>query len=61
MTTGFHALRNRRRVREVVLYAFDLIRHDGEGLRNLPLIDRKRRLASLSAYPSGARSSSLSI
>jgi hypothetical protein len=24
----------------------DLIRHDGEGLRNLPLIDRKRRLAS---------------
>ena len=45
-TTGFHALRNRRRVREVVLYAFDLIRHDGEGLRNLPLIDRKRRLAS---------------
>jgi ATP-dependent DNA ligase len=42
----FHALRNRRRVREVVLYAFDLIRHDGEDLRNLPLIDRKRRLAS---------------
>ena len=43
---GFHARRNRRRVREVVLYAFDLIRHDGEDLRNLPLIDRKRRLAS---------------
>ena len=45
-TTGFHALRNRRRDREVVLYAFDLIRHEGEALRNLPLIDRKRRLAS---------------
>ena len=45
-TTDFHVLRNRRRVREVVLYAFDLIRHDGEDLRNLPLIDRKRRLAS---------------
>jgi len=29
-----------------MLYAFDLIRHDGEDLRNLPLIDRKRRLAS---------------
>ena len=44
-TTGVHALRNRRRDREVVLYAFDL-RHEGEDLRNLPLIDRMRRLAS---------------
>ena len=34
------------RVHEVVLYAFDLIEHDGDDLRNLPLIDRKRRLAS---------------
>ena len=32
-----------------MLYAFDLIGHDGEDLRNLPLIDRKRRLASCSA------------
>jgi len=45
-TRGFHALRNRRRDREVVLDAFDLIRHEGEDLRNLPLIDRMRRLAS---------------
>jgi bifunctional non-homologous end joining protein LigD len=31
----------------VVLYAFDLIEHDGEDLRKLPLIERKRRLAKL--------------
>ena len=30
-----------------VLYAFDLIEHDGNDLRDLPLIDRKRRLARL--------------
>jgi bifunctional non-homologous end joining protein LigD len=30
-----------------VLYAFDLIEHDGDDLRDLPLIDRKRRLAKL--------------
>ena len=46
-TPDFHALRNRRRGREVVLYAFDLIEHDGEDLRKLPLIERKRRLAKL--------------
>ena len=27
-----------------MLYAFDLIEHDGGDLRDLPLIDRKRRL-----------------
>ena len=27
--------------------AFDLIEHDGDDLRDLPLIDRKRRLARL--------------
>ena len=27
--------------------AFDLIQHDGEDLRHVPLIDRKRRLAEL--------------
>ena len=31
----------------MVLYAFDLIEHDGEDLRKLPLIERKRRLAKL--------------
>jgi len=30
-----------------VLYAFDLIEHDGEDLRDLALIERKRRLARL--------------
>ena len=46
-TPDFHALRNRRRGREVVLYAFDLIGHDGDDLCGLPLIERKRRLAKL--------------
>ena len=32
---------------EAVLYAFDLIEHDGDDLRDLPLIERKRRLAKL--------------
>ena len=27
---------------EAMLFAFDLIEHDGEDLRDLPLIDRKR-------------------
>ena len=30
-----------------MLYAFDLIEHDGNDLRDLPLIERKRRLAKL--------------
>ena len=46
-TPDFHALRNRRRGREAVLYAFDLIEHDGDDLRDLPLIERKRRLEKL--------------
>ena len=46
-TPDFHALRGRRRGHEAVLYAFDLIEHDGDDLRDLPLIDRKRRLAEL--------------
>jgi hypothetical protein len=29
------------------LYAFDLIEHDGEDIRNLPLLDRKAALARL--------------
>ena len=46
-TPDFHALRNRRRGREVVLFAFDLIGHDGDDLCDLPLIERKRRLKKL--------------
>ena len=46
-TPDFHALRSRRRGHEAVLYAFDLIEHDGDDLRDLPLIERKRRLAKL--------------
>jgi ATP-dependent DNA ligase len=30
-----------------VLFAFDLIEHDGDDLRDLPLIERKRRLTRL--------------
>lgn len=30
-----------------MLFASDLIEHDGGDLRDLPLIDRKRRLAEL--------------
>ena len=35
-------------------YAFDLIEHDGDDLRNLPLIERKRRLARLLGRVRGA-------
>ena len=43
----FHALRSKRRGPEAVLYAFDLLEHDGADLRDLPLIERKQRLARL--------------
>ena len=46
-TPDFHALRSQRRGNEAVLYAFDLIEHDGDDLCDLPLIERKRRLAKL--------------
>ena len=46
-TPDFHALRSQHRGHEAVLVAFDLIEHDGEDLRDLPLIERKRRLARL--------------
>ena len=39
--------RSQRRGSEAVLFAFDLIEHDGDDLRDLPLIERKRRLARL--------------
>ncbi len=43
----FHALRTRRNGHAVVLYAFDLIGHDGDDLCSLSLLQRKRRLAKL--------------
>jgi bifunctional non-homologous end joining protein LigD len=43
----FHALRTRRTGHAVVIYAFDLIEHDGDDLRKLPLIERKWRLFKL--------------
>ena len=46
-TPDFRALRSKRRGHEAVLYAFDLIEHDGDDLRDLPLIDRKWRLKKL--------------
>jgi ATP-dependent DNA ligase len=43
----FQPFRSQRRGSEAVLFAFDLIEHDGDELRHLPVIDRKRRLAKL--------------
>lgn len=57
-TPDFHALRGRRRGHEAVLFAFDLLEHDGDDLRDLPLIDRKRRLKDCWAGPSGIPSGS---
>jgi bifunctional non-homologous end joining protein LigD len=43
----FDALHRRGTVSEAMLYAFDLLELDGEDLRHMPLLDRKRRLARL--------------
>ena len=43
----FDALRSRRRDHETMLYAFDLIEHDGDDLRGVALIERKQRLGRL--------------
>jgi bifunctional non-homologous end joining protein LigD len=43
----FDALHRRGTVSEAMLYGFDLLELDGEDLRGLPLIDRKKRLARL--------------
>jgi bifunctional non-homologous end joining protein LigD len=43
----FDALHRRGTVSEAMLYAFDLLELDGEDLRTLPLVDRKRRRAGL--------------
>jgi ATP dependent DNA ligase domain len=46
LCSGLTASR-REAARTAILYAFDLIEHDGEDLRNLPFLDRKAALASL--------------
>jgi bifunctional non-homologous end joining protein LigD len=43
----FDALHRHRTVSEAMLYAFDVLELDGEDLRGLPLVDRKKRLAKL--------------
>jgi hypothetical protein len=43
----FDALHRRGTVTEAMLYAFDLLELDGEDLRHIPVLDRKRRLARL--------------
>ena len=45
--SDFRAVRSKRWGHEAVLFAFDLLEHDGSDLRDLPLIERKRRLAKL--------------
>ena len=43
----FEELSHREGARTAILYAFDLIEHDGEDMRNLPFLDRKATLARL--------------
>jgi bifunctional non-homologous end joining protein LigD len=43
----FEELRRREAAHTAILYAFDLIEHDGEDLRNRPFLDRKAALARL--------------
>jgi bifunctional non-homologous end joining protein LigD len=40
-------LSRREAAQTAILYAFDLIEHDGEDLRNLPFLDRKAALSRL--------------
>ena len=54
-TPDFHALRSNRRGHEAVLFAFDLIEHDGNDLRELSLIERKRRRTKLIGRSKGRR------
>ena len=54
-TPDFHALRSQHRGHEAVLFAFDLIEHDGNDLRDLSLIERKRRLTKLIGRSKGRR------
>jgi bifunctional non-homologous end joining protein LigD len=43
----FEDLSHREAARTAILYAFDLIEHDGDDLRDLPFLDRKAALARL--------------
>jgi bifunctional non-homologous end joining protein LigD len=43
----FEESSGREAARTAILYAFDLIEHDGEDLRNRPFLDRKAALARL--------------
>ena len=43
----FDALHRRGTVTEAMMYAFDLLELDGQDLRAMPLVDRKKRLARL--------------
>jgi bifunctional non-homologous end joining protein LigD len=43
----FEDLSHRDGARTAILYAFDLIEHDGEDMRNLPFLNRKNALARL--------------
>jgi bifunctional non-homologous end joining protein LigD len=43
----FDELRRREAADTAILYAFDLIQHDGEDMRNRPFLDRKTALAGL--------------
>ncbi|QPF81694.1 DNA ligase [Bradyrhizobium genosp. L] len=47
--SDFDALHSNRNNEEAQLYAFDLLALDGDDLRDLPLVDRKARLAKLLA------------
>jgi bifunctional non-homologous end joining protein LigD len=44
---NFYALHFRRRDRDLCVWAFDLLQHNGRDLRELPLLERKRRLEKL--------------
>jgi bifunctional non-homologous end joining protein LigD len=43
----FEELRRREAADTAILYAFNLIEHDGEDMRNRPFLDRKNALARL--------------
>ena len=43
----FDGLRRREAAQSAMLYAFDLIEHDGQDLRDLPFLERKAALARL--------------
>jgi bifunctional non-homologous end joining protein LigD len=49
----FEELSRREVARTAILYAFDLIEHDGEDLRNHPFLERKAALARFAAQHQG--------